>query len=138
MDEAAARLVAAFTEWAKARDDVAGLALVGSHARGDATPDSDVDLMVVAESPGRYVEDTTWVETFGAMDDLVVEEWGAVTSLRVQYSNGLEVELGVTSRAWASTDPVDPGTARVVRAGCRILVDRAGLLADLVLSVYRR
>ncbi len=33
--------------------------LFGSHARGDARPDSDVDLCVVAEEAGRQIEAAT-------------------------------------------------------------------------------
>jgi hypothetical protein len=44
---------------------------------------------------------------------------------------GLEVEVGLTEPAWAATDPVDPGTRRVVTDGMRILRDPDGRLAAL-------
>jgi aminoglycoside 6-adenylyltransferase len=53
-----------------------------------------------------------------------------VTSLRVYYTEGLEVEFGMTTLAWAAV-PVDPGTRHVVAHGMRILWDREGLLARL-------
>ncbi len=46
-----AELVEPFTQWTRGGADVVGGALVGSHARGEARPDSDVDLMIVTTSP---------------------------------------------------------------------------------------
>jgi predicted nucleotidyltransferase len=97
------------TRWAAARSDLIGLALVGSHARGEARPDSDIDLVLLARR----------------------------TSLRVHYEDGLEVEYGLTSSAWA-TPPIDEGTARVISGGMRILLDREGLLESALDVIGRR
>ena len=120
-----------FLEWALAREDVVGVALVGSHARGKARPDSDLDIMTIVRAPSELVADPSWCDAFGEVTRRTVEQWGAVTSVRVHYEGGLEVEFGLTTPVWAATDPVDPGTARVVREGFRILLDRGGSLARL-------
>jgi hypothetical protein len=86
---------------------------------------------MVTTHPAKYVGDTGWTSAFGSPRTTETEHWGRVTSVRVRYEDGLELELGVTSPEWASTDPVDPGTARVVRDGFRILYDPTGLLARL-------
>jgi len=54
------------TRWASRRSDIRGLALVGSHASNRARPDSDLDLLLLATEPKRYLEDTSWVSAFGA------------------------------------------------------------------------
>ena len=56
--------LAQFIPWAAARPDIQALALAGSHARGAARPDSDVDLILLCDEPTRYVQDTTWVGLF--------------------------------------------------------------------------
>ncbi|MBE9479394.1 MAG: nucleotidyltransferase domain-containing protein, partial [Chloroflexi bacterium] len=38
-------------EWAKNEPDLIALALVGSHARGEASPESDVDLILLLRNP---------------------------------------------------------------------------------------
>lgn len=38
-----------FTAWAKKEENVQTVALVGSHARGTAKPDSDIDLMIIVK-----------------------------------------------------------------------------------------
>ena len=53
-----------------------------------------------------------------------------VTSLRVFYQDGLEVEFGIITAEWAALPP-DNGNARVIAGGMQILVDKAGLLAGI-------
>lgn len=130
-------LIERFAGWVRQRDDVIGAALVGSRARGAARPGSDIDLMIVSTSPDAYVTSPEWVHDFGRVESVAIEEWGAVTSLRVRYDGGPEVELGFAAPAWAATDPVEAGTARVLGEGFRILFDREGLLQRLADRVGR-
>jgi len=113
--------------WAGERGDVRAVALVGSHARGTARPDSDVDLMLLTERPRALVEDTAWLTGFGRVLRVVAEDWGRVTSLRVWYAEGLEVEFGLATVEWA-TRP-DEGTHRVLGDGMRVLLDPDGIFA---------
>uniref|UniRef100_J1RVU5 Uncharacterized protein n=1 Tax=Streptomyces auratus AGR0001 TaxID=1160718 RepID=J1RVU5_9ACTN len=57
-------------------------------------------------------------------------KWGGYRSHPT--ASGLEVEMGIGSATWAKTDPVDPGTRRVVTGGARLLHDPTGILADLL------
>jgi hypothetical protein len=131
MDERRESLLAAVVAWAGTAQDIAAVALVGSHARGASRRDSDVDILLVANDVKARTAETEWLRTFGEVGSYAREEWGAVTSVRVQYDEGLEVEFGLTTPHWAATDPVDEGTARVVRGGFRILLDAQGLLGRL-------
>jgi predicted nucleotidyltransferase len=117
-------------DWAAYQPTIAAVALVGSHARGAARPDSDIDLVLLCEEPHAFLADTSWIHRFGAIETCHTECWGFVTSLRVYYTEGLEVEFGMTTLAWAAL-PVDPGTQDVVSHGMRILWDREGLLGRL-------
>jgi uncharacterized protein len=135
-------LLAVITEWAKAQNEIRGLALVGSYARDAAGAGSDIDLIVLTEDP-RSFRDPAWL---GAIDWSTAnarpakwsdEEYGAVWSRRVWLSPEGEVELSFAYTSWANTSPVDSGTARVVQDGCRILYDPDGLLERLVRAVTR-
>jgi predicted nucleotidyltransferase len=121
-------------EWARTQADITGVLLVGSHARGQAREDSDVDVVILAQTPERYLEDTSFAQRFGRVTRLEEEDWGRVTSLRVRYESGLEVEFSLTDPGWASLPP-DPGTQGVVSDGAQILLDREGELARLIASV---
>lgn len=116
--------------WASTRPDLQALALIGSHTRGEARPDSDLDVVLVVQEPSAYLTDHSWVSTFGSPARIATEDWGALTSLRVHYTDGLEIEFGLTTPAWCSL-PVDPGTRRVTQAGCVPLLDPHGLLRNL-------
>jgi predicted nucleotidyltransferase len=120
--------------WAEGRPDILGLALVGSYARGAARPDSDLDLVLLAAAPQALIEQPEWTAAYGQVASRQVEDWGLVTSLRVHYQDGLEVEYGLTGPEWA-TPPIDAGTARVMRDGMRILSDKMGLLEKALREV---
>jgi hypothetical protein len=120
--------------WAEPQEEITGVLLVGSHARGQARADSDVDVVLLTRSPARYLEGIAWIELFGEPFRMVTEDWGKVTSLRVWYGDGLEVEFGWTQPDWAALPP-DPGTRQVVADGARIVFDREGVLAALLAAI---
>jgi uncharacterized protein len=64
--------------------------------------------------------------------------WGAITERRFALQSGLEIDLGVGTPAWATVDPLDGGTRKVVAEGMRVLLDPDDLLATLVSAVPRR
>jgi len=131
-------LVKAVALWAENHVDIVSVALVGSHARGAARSDSDVDLVIQCASPARYLGDLTWISEFGVAKDVSVEDYGVVQSVRVFYEGGPEVEYGITSSKWA-TLPLDEGTLKVLRDGVKVLLDRDGSLNRAVeLALARR
>jgi ADP-ribose pyrophosphatase YjhB (NUDIX family) len=127
-------LIESVRTWATPRDDIHAVALVGSYARGEARPDSDIDLVLVCADPARYLKDTDWPATFGEVTSISFEDWGLVQSMRVAYRDGREVEFGITSTTWL-TIPADAGTAAVLRGGSAVLLDRNGRLERLLRSV---
>jgi hypothetical protein len=129
--------IQAITRWAEARPDVEAVALVGSWARGTARPNSDVDVVILCADPSVYLAHDSWMADFGAIDQVIAEDWGAVGAWRVSFQDGLEVEFGFTTPAWARTDPVDRGTRRVARGGLKTLVDKHGLLRALLDSLSK-
>ena len=53
----------------------------------------------------------------------------------MRLRSGLDLDVGIGSRRWAATMPVDRGTARVVQEGWRIIHDPEGALVKLELAV---
>jgi predicted nucleotidyltransferase len=111
--------------WAEERPDIKGVLLVGSHARGAARPDSDVDLIILTVSPQRYLDSISFAGHFGSVLRWEKEDWGRVKSLRVWYQGGLEVEYGIAQPDWAS-QPLDSGTLQVISEEIQIVYDRDG------------
>lgn len=125
------------TRWTQQRADARALALVGSWAYGAPREDSDVDVVLLTDSPSSYTEHEDWLPDVGGVRIIRTLKWGVITERRFALRSGLEVELGVGSPAWASANPVDEGTRRVVCDGMRVLYDPDGLLALLAASCGR-
>jgi hypothetical protein len=105
--------------WAKAQPKIRAVALVGSHARGTARPDSDIDLMLLTTDPHGFRADTAWVEQIDwhAIDTLPHkwqdEDYGVVWSRRIwlEADRG-QVELTFAPLSWADVKLLDTGTSR--------------------------
>ncbi len=121
-----------FKQWATSQDNIETVALVGSYTKGAAKPDSDIDLVIITNDPKSLLKDALWLKNFGQIKEIKNEDWGLVQSLRVFYNNGLEVEFGITTLEWAKTNPVDPGTKRVISNGVKIIYDKNGILQSLL------
>ncbi|MFD9482702.1 nucleotidyltransferase domain-containing protein [Streptomyces sp. NPDC059991] len=119
------------TRWATNRQDIVGLLLVGSYARNAARPDSDIDIILLTTDQAQY-SDNAWANELVLGELIRTQSWGAITERRYATASGLEVEIGLGSPDWAQTDPVDPGTRRVITDGARPLHDPAGVLASVI------
>jgi hypothetical protein len=134
------RLATAVGDWARSRADVVGVALVGSHARGAAGLTSDVDIVVLTTAPTSYHSEEWPAQIAWPVGDEVRSEWndvsyGALWSRHLMLASGTRIEMGFAAPTWAQIDPVDPGTAAVIRDGCVVLWDPSGLFAALLRAV---
>jgi hypothetical protein len=86
--------------------------------------------VILTSRADRYIDTISFAEQFGNVAKWKKENWGCVTSLRVWYRDGLEVEFGFTLLDWAAR-PLDPGTRRVLSDRARIIFDREGSLSGL-------
>jgi predicted nucleotidyltransferase len=117
-----------FAQWAGAQPDVKAIALVGSYARDAATSSSDVDLLILTTDVAKYIGDQSWVSQFGEVAECLEEDWGRVTSVRIFYRDGLEVEYGFSTLDWADM-PIEAGSFRVVSDGMKVLYDPLEILS---------
>jgi predicted nucleotidyltransferase len=124
-------LFAQLESWAPSQKGILGILLVGSQASGTARPDSDVDLVIIAENCEAYLSKLEWAAEFGDVSRTQTEDWGKLTSPRVWYQAGLEVEFGFADKSWAAT-ALDAGTQDVLAEGYRILFERDDLLTKAI------
>jgi predicted nucleotidyltransferase len=123
--------IEAFISWASSQPDILAVALVGSYARDAATEESDIDLVVPVNDLHKYLGNTDWVRQFGTVEKQQTDDYGKVTSVRVWYEDGHEVEYGLTTRDWIQL-PLDEGTQGVIRDGIKVLWEREVLLSPHV------
>ncbi len=129
------RVQHSIVRWVASCPDVRAVAIVGSWARNEPTMDSDLDLVVLTDCNVDYLSSDRWIEEAVGEPAAVVRrmEWGPfLTERRVRLASGFEIEFGFAPLSWASTDPVDPGTAGVVQDGCVLVHDPDAILAELL------
>lgn len=138
------QIVETVLAWAIARPRIRAVALVGSHARGAARPDSDIDLVLLVTTPRCFRADTTWIEQIDwqALNTRPQkwqdEDYGVAWSRRIWLVDGfVQVALTFAPLSWANANPPDAGTRRVISGGCRILHDPDSLLARLCAAENR-
>jgi aminoglycoside 6-adenylyltransferase len=128
-------LLAEIERWASSRDDVRAALLVGSQARTETPADrwSDVDVVLFADDPGRYLDDAAWVTAFGTVLLTYTEPTpvGGVWERRATYADGLEIDFALVPAAAASQVAADPGIAQLLRRGHTLLYDELGLVSQL-------
>lgn len=141
--------------WARLRGDVRAAAVIGSRARSLKPADrwSDVDILILATNPRRYLSDVSWLQTLGNPWLTYVEPLpagGGRGERRVLFPGALEVDFAILAsrefRAARLLLPVArrmpgllPASVRtglvsmqdVLARGIRVLVDKDGILSRL-------
>ncbi|MDF2606858.1 MAG: Nucleotidyltransferase domain [Bacillales bacterium] len=115
-----------FKEWAEQQSHIKGVAIVGSFARGDFHSNSDVDLTIISTNKVHTLESIKKDFIFCGIHNFALEEWGILTSLRILYDNGVEVEYGVVTDQWVN-EPLDEGTKNVVKNGFKIICEEENI-----------
>lgn len=133
-------ITTAVAHWAIERHDIRAMALLGSWARGDSRPTSDLDLLLLTDLAPDY-RNRTWLTEIAfqkagfRLRSSGSAIYGTVWSEHVHLRPAADVELTFAKCAWASVDPIDNGTRVVVKDAFQIIFDRNGILAKLVNAV---
>ncbi|MHB1317345.1 MAG: aminoglycoside 6-adenylyltransferase [Anaerolineae bacterium] len=145
-------LIARITAWAEAEPDIQGLVVIGSQGRVDPPPDrwSDLDLMVFAITPGRWlaaggssasagaVLDAGWLGQFGRPLAVFTEvtplgghdwDWSV---RRVLYADGRDVDFSILP-ADRADDAIAMNTG-ILAWGYQVLYDATGRLDQALRS----
>jgi hypothetical protein len=132
------QIVATFCRWVNAQVPLRALAIVGSWARGDARPDSDLDVLVLTNdmtwaTSAEWLRDPKLGLTEQTITSAQREVHGIARSWRLLLGAS-EVDLTFADISWANSSPIDCGTWRVLSGGIKVLVDKDGLLKALIES----
>jgi hypothetical protein len=130
-------IIDAVTDWANNREDIRALALVGSWARGNPHPASDLDILLLSDSAadyrhGAWLTEVAFESAGFHLQSHQAVTYGAVWSEHLQLEPDAEVELTFARCSWANVDPIDNGTRQVVNDGLHIIFDRDRVLTKLI------
>jgi predicted nucleotidyltransferase len=109
----------------------------GSWARGNPRPDSDLDVLIIAQDPKSLRRHQEWMRELRFSDASFRyiahhgAQYSAVWSAHIKLELEVELELTFADENWASVHPIDPGTRRVVTDALKILIDKDGALRGL-------
>jgi molybdopterin-guanine dinucleotide biosynthesis protein A len=127
-------MAAAAADWAREREDVRALVVVGSQARADTPADrwSDLDLILLVRDPQPYLDDAGWVEEFGRpvvtfLESTMDGHW----ERRVLYEAGEDVDFVLFPDSVVERIADSENAVELLGRGYRVLVDRIGLADDL-------
>ena len=133
-------MTAAVADWAREKDDVRTLLLVGSQARAEVPADrwSDLDLIFIVEDPSVYHDDASWIHEFGApLVTFLEPKPDGHSDRRVLYETGEEVDFVFFPASVLERFGASESVAGLLARGYRLLVDRAGIADALERSAAR-
>ncbi|MEP7224969.1 MAG: aminoglycoside 6-adenylyltransferase [Actinomycetota bacterium] len=123
-------MTAAVADWAREREDVRVLLLVGSQARSKVPADrwSDLDIVLIVDDPEPYAEDPSWVREFGQpvltfLEDTPVGQ----RERRVLYETGEDVDFPLFPVTALDLLEQSENAAHLLARGYRVLIDRIDL-----------
>jgi len=153
-------LVEAFIKWGEAQPDIRAAIVVGSRARVEHPADewSDLDLVIVAANPRRYLTQSDWLDRLGTPWVTFCDKTstGEEQQRRVIFEGGLDVDCAFIPQRLARTLVFlvrilkrlprlfqlpyaarlmrkAEGFCAMVRRGIRVLLDKDGLAEYLKL-----
>jgi len=138
------RLSEIVAKWVRQNTNNRALGVVGSWARGNPRPDSDLDLLILARNSDLYFADASLLVKIGfdaaaySLLSHAVVDYGARHSHKVGLSPDVAVELIFAPINWASLDPIEAGSARIARDGLGILVDKDRLFFGFLAALGLR
>ena len=128
-------LGAAVADWARSREDVRAVLVVGSQARTGMPADkwSDLDVGLFVDEPRLLADDPTWIEEFGkpVLTFLEPTAFGDRVERRVLFESGEDVDFALLEvSGWQSFASL-PEARVTAERGYRLLYDELGLEAAL-------
>lgn len=120
--------------WCRGQCDITAVAKVGSYARGDPRPDSDIDIVLICEDPKARHLHREWIAEFGEATTIRHADYGLVQSLHIDFRDYGKVEFGLTNLEWL-TPPIDEKTKDVMRGGIVSVFDPKRLIDRVLRSL---
>ena len=131
-----AELLGRIVLWAESAPDIGAVLLIGSRTRIDRPADewSDLDLVLIAADPDRYLDTADWLEQIGTPWVTFVEGTIARTrERRALFEGALDVDFNFfTLERFQQVFHDGSVPPAVLHRGARVLVDKEGIIPALL------
>jgi len=117
--------------WAKHENNIKAVAMIGSYARNNPEKDSDVDFIILTNTPGYYIKNANWLNYFGEVKEFEIAFYGNVTSLHARYIDFPKVEFSFTDENWIAIPP-HQDTLRIIMNGMKVIYDKKNLFSQFI------
>lgn len=128
-------LIKRIANWAGARQDIRSAVILGSRARAIAPADewSDLDIVLIVNSPSFYLDNTDWLSKISEVKILFLEPLavGCGMERRVLFECGLDVDFSFISAAQVKKEMKDCQSLvsqQLYGRGYRVLFDKDGIV----------
>ncbi|WP_053375902.1 hypothetical protein [Paenibacillus sp. FJAT-27812] len=125
------KLMYEFVKWAGEQSHIAGIALVGPCADDENEEDSNLSFLLISDKKTKTLEAILHQFPFEPIEQATKEEWGLLTSFRIEYASGMEVEYGVAGEEWLRL-PLDQEMGDTVMKGFKVIWDREELFVQII------
>jgi hypothetical protein len=126
------KLMYDFVKWSGGQSHIAGIALVGPCADDEnEEADADLSFLIISDKKTKTLEAILHQFPFDNIEQASKEEWGLLTSLRIEYASGLEAEYGVAGEEWLQL-PVNQEMGDAVMKGFKVIWEREELFEQIL------
>ena len=115
-------------------DKVVAVAVIGSQARSDNRADeySDLDLIMVVTDPAYFLSSDEWFGQLGTVHVSFIEDTlGGLKEKRVLFEHAQDVDFVLVPQSEAKGIFQNEDCLQVLKKGCKVLVDKAGLFGEI-------
>lgn len=120
-----------FIKWAGEQPFIDGIALIGASALDEETDEeATLNFLIITEKKTRIVDAILKQFQFDAMEQATREEWGLLTSLRIEYASGVEAEFGIVGEQWIK-EPLEQETIDAIAKGFKVLWEQDDLFSGI-------
>ena len=129
-------LLTRFTIWAKAQDTIHAAIIIGSRARTEIPADewSDLDIILLTETPGQYIDSEDWLENIHSYSISFLEKTAVGDGIerRVMFDPHLDVDFVILTPEHFSEMLQGREVQQAFQKGYKVLFDKTDVTNSII------
>ncbi|WP_028610896.1 hypothetical protein [Paenibacillus harenae] len=126
-----------FVTWAGGQPHIDGIALIGPCADDENEEVTEMSFVIVSDKKTKTAEAILHQFPFDAIEQAMKEERGALTSIRIEYGSGIEVDFGIVEESWL-TGELEGAAAASAMEGFKVIWEKEEELFQPIAAFIER